>query len=143
MSGPVPDDGASSGPAKGLRILLVEDTEINQFVATRMLRKYGCTVDVAEDGLQGVARASEQGYALILMDCSMPNMDGFEATRRIREGGGPNAQTPIVAVTASGRDEIRQRCFDSGMDEFLEKPMDRDALRDTLRRAGDGSLRGS
>jgi len=125
-------EGASPGRIAGARILVVEDNPVNRKLAHAMLTKLGCRVDLAEDGEQGVAQAARQGYDLIVMDCQMPVMDGFEATRRIRAGG-PNADTPIVAVTANAMAEDRHRCL-AVMDDYLAKPLGLDRLAECLRR---------
>lgn len=110
------------GSTEQTRILVVEDNPINQKVVTRMLERLGCVVEVAEDGLVGIDMA-QKGPALILMDCSMPRCDGFEATQRIRALGNNIATTPIVAVTAHASPADRERCLASGMDDWLTKPV--------------------
>ena len=110
------------------RILLAEDQKLNQKLAMALLQKLGYSVTLAVDGAQAVALAGEQRYALILMDMQMPELDGLEATRRIRAAEGPNRGTPIVALTANAMVSDREACRDAGMDDFLAKPMDRDVL---------------
>ena len=106
------------------RILLVEDNPMNQRVVTLMTDRLGYTIDVVTDGRAAVnAIAGGASYALVLMDCQMPELDGFEATRQIRKLDGPAGRTPIVALTASAYAADRQRCLDSGMDDFLAKPI--------------------
>ncbi len=107
----------------GRRILLVEDNVVNQKVAAALLAKTGCTVDLAFNGEEGCDMAATLPYDLILMDCHMPVMDGFAATRQIRASGGPMSATPIVALTAGAMAEDRQKCLDAGMDEYLSKPL--------------------
>ncbi len=104
----------------GSRILLAEDNRVNQQVARGMLEKYGCQVEVVGDGLQAIAMARSAPFNLILMDCSMPEMDGFEATRQLRQSG---IATPIIALTASALDDTRQACRAAGMDDFMTKPV--------------------
>lgn len=111
-----------------LRVLVAEDNLVNQRVAIRMLERLGCQVDLAADGLQAVERARSQAYHVVFMDCLMPEMDGFNATNRIRElernGHLPgNGRLPIVALTANALKEDRQRCLDAGMDDYLPKPI--------------------
>ncbi|HWN71834.1 MAG TPA: response regulator [Haliangium sp.] len=114
------------------RVLLVDDTQVNRRLASKMLEKLGVTVDVAANGLEAVAKAESQRYALILMDCQMPEMDGYEATQRIREYEGELRRTPIVAMTASAMPEDRKRCLDAGMDDYISKPIRQDTLRSAV-----------
>jgi CheY-like chemotaxis protein len=106
------------------RVLLVEDNPMNQRVVTLMTGRLGYNIEVVSDGRAAVdALAGGSQYALVLMDCHLPEMDGFEATRLIRQLDGPAAKTPIVALTASAYAADRQRCLDAGMDDFLAKPI--------------------
>jgi signal transduction histidine kinase/ActR/RegA family two-component response regulator len=114
-------------------VLLVEDNLINQKLAARLLEKMGCHVDIANDGVDAVSKFSESSYDLVFMDCQMPNMDGFEATSRIRELESGH-RTPIIALTANCLPEDRARSFQVGMDEFLTKPVVKEQLRDALSR---------
>ncbi|MBI3208031.1 MAG: response regulator [Candidatus Solibacter usitatus] len=116
------------------RVLLAEDNAVNQRVATAMLEKLGCTVDHASDGKQAVQMAQTLLYDLVLMDCQMPIMDGWEATAQIRRGTGPASRTPIIALTASAMKEDRERCLAAGMDWFLSKPLKSEDLRLALER---------
>jgi len=117
----------------GSRILLVEDDPINQEVALALLEDTGLKVDVADNGRQAVAKATQTDYALILMDMQMPEMGGIEATQAIRQL--PARQwTPIVAMTANAFDEDRERCIAAGMSDFIPKPVDPDVLFQTLAR---------
>jgi CheY-like chemotaxis protein len=93
-----------------------------------LLGKLGYAVSVAANGLEAVAAADARRFALILMDTRVPEMDGLEATRRIRASGGVNQTTPIAALTANAMASDRQACHDAGMDDFLVKPLDRDLL---------------
>ena len=104
-------------------VLLVEDNLTNLKVAAAMLRKRGFAVETAADGEQAVLK-SRDGYDAIFMDCQMPVMDGYEATRRIRQAEPPGNRRPIIALTANASMEDRQRCFDAGMDDYLTKPID-------------------
>lgn len=116
------------------RVLLVEDNLINQKLAVAMLKKQDLDVDLANNGKEALEALSQHDYQLILMDCQMPVMDGFEATERIRAGdaGSVAAQTPILALTANAMPEDIQRCLDVGMDDHLAKPFTLATLQATL-----------
>jgi signal transduction histidine kinase/CheY-like chemotaxis protein len=114
--------------AARLRVLLAEDNAINQKVAIRMLEQLGCRVDVAADGREAVEMWSQLPYDAVFMDCQMPEIDGYEATREIRRLEGASQHTPIFAMTANVMAEDRERCLDAGMDDHLGKPIARKAL---------------
>jgi len=114
-------------------VLLVEDNPVNRTVVEAMLRSLGLQVSVAGDGAEAVSMASKEKYALILMDCRLPVMDGYEATRRIREL--PSLQTlPIIALTANARHGDRDLCLQAGMNDYLAKPFKRTDLQQVLQR---------
>ena len=116
-----------------LRILLVEDNIINQKVAIAMLRKLGHHVDAVSHGKEAIQQLALLDYDVVLMDCQMPIMDGFEATRIIRTGGKTrNAQIPIIALTANVMQEDKDACFASGMNHFISKPIQMNALSQIL-----------
>lgn len=117
----------------GARILLVEDNVINQKVGTRLLQKLGCRVDHAGNGIEAVQMVSQLPYDLVLMDCQMPEMDGFDATRQIRLFGGAYLDLPIIALTASATNEDREKCFQAGMNDYLSKPVNIEALANSLK----------
>lgn len=116
-----------------LQLLVVEDNPINQKVLVQMLKRSDHTVDVACDGAEAVEMAARTTYDLILMDCQMPRMDGFDATRAIRAEG-LNRRTNIVAVTANAFPEDRTRCLDAGMNDHVPKPLTKARLDETLSR---------
>jgi signal transduction histidine kinase/ActR/RegA family two-component response regulator len=127
----------SAAGSNGTRILLAEDNKINQMVGVKQLQKMGYHVDIANNGLEAVEAWKRNKYGLILMDCHMPEMDGYEATRKIRELEAeqnlPRAR--IIALTASVRNEDRDLCLDAGMDDFISKPVDTGALKKALEKA--------
>lgn len=115
-------------------VLVVDDQPVNRTVVARMLEKLGCTVDAVADGVEALAATAKQDYDLVLMDCQMPVMDGFEATAqiRLREAGG--RRVPIVALTANALAGDRARCLAVGMDDYLTKPIRRAQLEALVRR---------
>jgi two-component system, sensor histidine kinase and response regulator len=116
-------------------VLLVEDNLVNQKVAARFLERLGCTVEVAGNGAEGVAAATDRPFDLILMDLQMPVMDGITATGKIRELE-TLRQTPIIALTANAMTGDRERCEAAGMDDYLTKPIEVERLRATLTKYG-------
>jgi CheY-like chemotaxis protein len=125
------------------RVLIVEDDEINQKIAVRMLEKLGCRADVAANGQEAVEAVSGTNYSLIFMDSQMPEMDGFQATALIRASeqsaalgrkkeNGPH--TPIIAMTANAMPGDKERCLSAGMDDYVSKPVTQHVLRAVLYR---------
>jgi PAS domain S-box-containing protein len=113
-----------------LKILLVEDNPVNARIAASILKKAGCAVDTAADGAAALETLAKGKYDIVLMDCQMPVMDGFEATRRIRSSRDPaiNPDIPIIALTANAMVEDRDRCINAGMNEYIPKPLRRETL---------------
>jgi CheY-like chemotaxis protein/HPt (histidine-containing phosphotransfer) domain-containing protein len=126
--------GAEPGSAPLGRVLVVEDNRINQRVAVAMLETLGYAADTVENGLEALEACEKTRYDAILMDCQMPEMDGFRATAFLREREGSSRHTPIIAVTASVRAQDREQCLSAGMDDHLAKPVALETLADTLRR---------
>ncbi len=133
---PIPGSPMSSSKAT---VLLVEDNEVNQLIAAAILSEKGYAHDVAVSGKQAVEAVLERDYDLILMDCQMPEMDGFEATKQIRslEVKGslryrPDGRLPIVALTANAMKGDRERCIEAGMDDYVTKPINPDHLIQTI-----------
>ncbi len=130
---PAPSEvNLDADPDQGPRILLAEDNPFNQKVAVAMLRMLGCRVDVAATGVEAVDMARRNEHDLVLMDCQMPVMDGYEATRRIRALPAPACNISIVAMTANALSGDRKACFAAGMNDFLSKPITRDMLHGML-----------
>ena len=134
-----PPPAAPSPPAPvqpdRVRLLLVEDNPMNQRAVTLMTERLGYDIDVVADGQAAIEAVSDgPRYDVILMDCHLPEIDGFEATRRIRKLGGEPGKTPIVALTASAYAADRQRCLDAGMNAFLAKPITFGLFASTLAR---------
>ncbi len=116
------------------RVLVVEDNKTNQLVAEGMLHELGCQVTLVSDGRAGVAKATTEGFDVVLMDAQMPGMDGFEATRLIRSWEGDGERVPIVGVTAHASGEGRAACYDAGMDDYLSKPYVLEELAAVIRK---------
>jgi PAS domain S-box-containing protein len=138
---PTPQASADVSRARGVKVLLVEDNPVNRQFALAVLKSVGAVVTVAVDGSQAVALATETEHDVILMDCQMPVMDGYEATRQIRAAG---ITTPVIALTANAMEGDRARCAAAGMDDYLAKPIRPDTLRAAVaakaRRAPEQSL---
>lgn len=124
------NDALSIKPLTG-KVLLVEDNAVNQIVAKAILEKFGLTPDIAVDGQEAIHQLEKQPYDLILMDCQMPVLDGFEATQKIRvieKENNLQQHVPIVALTANAHSKDKDRCFDVGMDDYLPKPIVKEDL---------------
>ena len=139
---PTPDGGESLGLAaqggRSLRVLVVDDNEVNLLIAGEMLSHAGVEVHTAEDGAQALQRLQAEPFDLVFMDMQMPVMDGLEATRRIRALT-DKPRVPIVAMTANALPADRERCLQAGMDDVITKPIDPDRLVSVLRRWAGGT----
>jgi CheY-like chemotaxis protein len=134
---PVAAAGGARAPAEhaaSARVLLVEDNRVNQAVARRMLEHLGHRVTVAENGRIAVQLVRREAFDLILMDCQMPELDGYEATREIRAAEGDGRRLPIVAMTAHAMVGDREQCLAAGMDDYLTKPVKMQELGETIAR---------
>ena len=120
----------------GYRILLVEDSKVNQQVASAMLKQMGIEADIAENGFEALHKLRANHYDLVLMDCQMPQMDGYETTKRIRSNSEQslNHGIFIVAMTAHAMKEDRQKCIDAGMDDYLAKPIRKTDFEQIIRK---------
>ncbi len=143
---PAPHDGADGAedaagkPARRLRILLVEDNQVNQLLATVTLEKQGHRVDVANNGIEAVDAVWTIPYDLVLMDVYMPEMDGLEATAKIREMKGEKGRVPIIALTADAMKGNRERFLAAGMNDYVSKPLDRQKLIAVVNAWGGGAV---
>ncbi|VVS94419.1 hybrid sensor histidine kinase/response regulator [Desulfoluna spongiiphila] len=126
------------GGVEGATVLLVEDNRINQMVATEILTFSGIRVEIAENGLEAIERVKEKTYDAVLMDMQMPQLDGMEATRIIRNEL-KFTRVPIIAMTAHAMEGDREACLDAGMDDYIPKPIDRERLMEVLSRHMNGA----
>ncbi len=140
----VPDPVPLAAPDRPLRILLAEDNPVNQTLAVALLTKRGHEVTVASNGLEALEQLEGGAFDVVLMDVQMPEMDGFEATRRIRQmANGQVARTPVIAMTAHAMTGDRERCLDAGMDDYVSKPIDPLGLLATMARVLSGGTDGT
>jgi len=117
-----------------VHVLAVDDNQVNLLVLTQILQNQGMVVDQATNGLEALHKTQTTQYQAIFMDCQMPVMDGYQATRSIRETNNLNCSTPIIAVTANAFDSDREHCLYVGMNDFVSKPINKDAIMDAYHR---------
>jgi CheY-like chemotaxis protein len=134
IAGPVVTDGIAKQAALGLKVLLAEDNEVNAMVAAGLLEQIGCHVDVVTNGRDVIAMSLQGHYDVVLMDVQMPIMDGLEATRKVRERERTTGEhLRIIAMTASAMEGDRESCIAAGMDDYISKPINATAFRDTMK----------
>jgi two-component system sensor histidine kinase/response regulator len=132
-------DVQGGGPANtrlqfSARVLLAEDNQVNQLVARKILASLGVEVDVVENGLLALEKLKTDPFDAVLLDCQMPVMDGYTAAREIRRLSGPAAKLPIIAMTAHAMTGDREKCIEAGMDEYISKPVKKEAVAEVLAR---------
>ena len=125
---PTPQPSEDPPDLASMRVLVAEDNPVNRLIALKMLANMGIRAEAVENGLQALEVARTRDLDLVLMDCHMPEMDGFEATRAIRAIPGERGRVAIVAVTAKALHGDREACLSSGMDGYLAKPVTRDEM---------------
>jgi CheY-like chemotaxis protein len=121
-------------PVAAPLVLVAEDNPVNQVLAVRLLEKCGYRAEIVGTGRDAVAAVERESYAAVLMDCQMPELDGYAATREIRRREGDSPRLPIIAMTANSMAGDREKCLDAGMDDYVSKPIDSEELREALAR---------
>ncbi len=137
MSTPGQKDSArvpSPQPSNKMRILLAEDNRVNQQVAIHLIKRLGFLVEAVDNGRDAVAAVQQQDFDLVLMDCQMPELDGFGATRAIRALPAPQCDLTIIALTAGAMEGDREQCLAAGMNDYITKPIDHRVLGDTIQK---------
>lgn len=127
-------NGTDTSKLSSLKVLMVEDNLVNQKVTSAMLKHFGIESDIAENGQEAVDMVQQKSYDIIFMDCQMPVMNGFDATREIRkqEGGATSNTVPILAMTANASPDAVSECYDSGMNDVIAKPVELGTLGEML-----------
>jgi len=131
---PAANVGENVARLRGKRILAVEDNALNRKLCGLQLKRLGCVVEFAETGREALDKVRHQQFAAVLMDVQLPDLDGCDTTRQIRLEENADTHLPIIALTANAMPEDRRRCLDSGMDDFLSKPLQHDVLAAALAR---------
>ena len=134
MQGDTRDSGIHRDMFPGAQVLVVEDMKVNLMLITRILEKHGCKVASAANGKEAVTMVKKHPYDIVFMDCQMPEMDGFEATKHIREEEDARRHTPIVALTADAMSGDREKCLNAGMDDYLNKPIKPEQITEMLKK---------
>jgi len=129
-----PQVAAPAAPTRRGHVLVAEDSSTNQMVAVGILEHLGFTAEVAGNGREALDALERRSYDAVLMDCQMPEMDGYDATRELRRREGDGRRTPVIAMTAGVLDDERERCTEAGMDDFVPKPVNPSTLESTLAR---------
>jgi CheY-like chemotaxis protein len=139
-----PSAAGVPGLKPGVRVLVADDNVVNQKVVTHMLRKLGAEVSSAANGVEALQMLRSREFDVVLMDCQMPEMDGYEATRQLRnfEVSHRNRHIPVIALTANALATDRQKCVAAGMNNYLSKPIDRVRLEQALAQAIAGAAVG-
>ena len=117
---------------KGIQVLIVEDNPINQIVLKKMMLDTSCSLHQANDGIEALAHLEKSDVDIILMDCQMPNMDGYQCTQKIKQNPERYGDAVIIAITANAFEEDQKRCLVAGMDDFISKPINKDELYQCL-----------
>ncbi|MBL8267255.1 response regulator, partial [Steroidobacter sp.] len=125
---------APSGELGTVRVLVAEDNAVNRLLVKRMFEKLGCRIDLAGNGREAVDMASRLRYDIIFMDCFMPELDGYGASRALRQLEQGERRVPIIALTANAMADDRAKCIAAGMDDYLSKPVGLEDIRKTLQR---------
>ena len=135
-----PTATGASALRPGIRVLVADDNAVNQLVAAHMLRKLGADVHSVTNGIEALEALRIRDFDVVLMDCQMPEMDGYEATRQLRKSTGArnNRNIPVIALTANALATDREKCIAAGMNNYLSKPIDRERLEHALALAIEG-----
>ena len=128
-------------PQYSLRVLVVDDTPLNQQLIVALLERFGCHTAVAPNGREALAELRRQPYDLVLMDVQMPEMNGLEASRRIRQKWPEEARPRVIALTANIIPDEKESCLEAGMDDYLAKPVRVKELQEALRHTHDWHIR--
>jgi signal transduction histidine kinase/CheY-like chemotaxis protein len=132
QNSPTAPDGSIQVLPANARVLLVEDNAVNRAIGLKMLRQLDLQIDCAKDGIEAVSACANEHYDLVLMDCQMPRLDGYEATKQIRASGSPQSSVPIIALTANALVGDRELALNAGMNDYMSKPYDLDGLKAML-----------